>query len=176
MKRYDPRTQVESLQIEHISQAAAKQRQGRCGRIAAGICIRLYDEIVYEESEEFTPPEILRTSLADVILHMKMIKLPDIEVFPFVDAPKRNQVREGLKTLYEIGALDESNDLTNLGRTIGRFSIDPRLARMLVEGKNLKTFTEISWLVAVLSIQDPRDFPIDKQDEIKIAHKQWIDD
>jgi len=176
MKRYSPRTQIESLQIEQISKAAAKQRQGRCGRIAAGICVRLYDELIYEDSEEFTAPEIMRTSLADVILHMKMIKLPDIEIFPFVDAPKRNQIREGLKTLYEIGALDKNNELTTLGRSIGRFSIDPRLARMLIEGHKLNIFTEVSWLVAVLSIQDPRDFPIDKQDEIKVVHKQWTDD
>ena len=176
MKRYSPRTQIESLQIEQISQAAAKQRQGRCGRISEGICVRLYDELIYEDSEEFTPPEILRTSLADVILHMKIIKLPDIEIFPFVDAPKRNQVREGLKTLSEIGALDQNNELTNLGRTIGRFSVDPRLARMLIEADKLNIFTEVSWLVAVLSIQDPRDFPIDKQDEIKVVHKQWTDD
>lgn len=176
MKRYNPRSQVESLQIEQVSKAAARQRQGRCGRIAEGICIRLYDEQVFDDSEEFTAPEILRTSLADVILHMKMIKLPDIEVFPFIDPPKRNQVREGLKTLYEIGALDRSNNLTDLGRTIGRFSIDPRLARMLVEGYKLKIFTEVSWLVAVLSIQDPRDFPIDRQEESQLAHRQWSDD
>jgi ATP-dependent helicase HrpA len=176
MKRYSPRTQIESLQIEQISKAAAKQRQGRCGRIAEGICIRLYDEMVYEDSEEFTAPEILRTSLADVILHMKMIKLPDIEIFPFVDAPKRNQVREGIKTLYEIGALDKNNELTNLGRKIGSFSVDPRLARMLVEADKLNIFTEVSWLVAVLSIRDPRDFPIEKQDEIKVVHRQWTDD
>jgi ATP-dependent helicase HrpA len=176
VKRYNPRLQFERLQIEQISRASADQRRGRCGRIADGICVRLYDRETYDESEAFTAPEIQRTSLEDVILHMKIMRMPGIEEFPFIDPPRTPLIREGYRTLIEIGALDEAQELTSLGREIGRFQVDPRIARMMIEAHRLHVLDEVVVIAAALSIQDPREQPAgDQREAAAAAQSEWKD-
>ena len=175
VKRYNPRLRIERLQLEQISQASANQRRGRCGRIAEGICVRLYDEEVFAESDTYTMPEIQRSSLADVILHMNMSGMPPVEAFPFIDPPKMPLINEGYKTLLEIGALDKQRQLTPIGREIGRFRIEPRIARMLVEARRLNCLADVLVVTAALSIQDPRERPMDRRAEADIAQACWKD-
>ena len=172
---YNPRTQVQTLRVRSISQASARQRRGRCGRIRAGICIRLYDEEDFEARPAFTQPEIRRSSLAGVILRMKALGLPDIAEFPFVDPPQQSLIQEGLRTLRDIGAIDRNRKITKLGRDLVRFPIDPRMARMLVEAERRNCLAEIMIIAAGLSIQDPRDRPTEKAEEADAAHAQWVD-
>ncbi len=175
LSRYNPRTQVQGLQVEQVSQASARQRRGRCGRVTDGICIYLYDQETFENSAQYTDPEIRRTSLAGVILQMDLLGLPPIEAFPLLDPPQPALVREGYKALQDIGAIDPDRKLTSMGRTISRFPTDPHLARMIVQARDEGVLPEILILVAFLSIQDVRERPTEKAEAADLAHKQWLD-
>lgn len=175
LSRYNPRTQVQGLQIEQVSQASARQRRGRCGRVTDGICIYLYDKDTLENSAQYTDPEIRRTSLAGVILQMDMLGLPPIGQFPLIDPPQPSLINEGYKTLYDIGAIDAERKLTSLGRDISRFPVDPHLARMIVQAHDEGALPEILVLVAFLSIQDVRERPTEKAEAADLAHAQWKD-
>ncbi|VGO19033.1 ATP-dependent RNA helicase HrpA [Pontiella sulfatireligans] len=175
LSRYNPRTQVQGLQVEQVSQASARQRRGRCGRVTDGICIYLYDKDTLEDCAQYTDPEIRRTSLAGVILQMNLLALPPIEQFPLIDPPSPALVREGYKALQDIGAIDEDRKLTKLGRDISAFPTDPHLARMIVQAHNEGALPETLVLVAFLSIQDVRERPTEKADAADLAHKQWVE-
>ena len=140
------------MQIEPVSQASARQRKGRCGRVRDGVCVRLYEETELIERAEFTDPEIRRSSLAGVILRMKSLNLPDIEEFPFLDPPAPKAVAEGYRTLREVGALDKERELTAYGRQMARLPVDPRLARMLLEARQEKCLAEVLPIVAILAV------------------------
>ena len=143
IKRYSLRNKVEQLRIEAISQASANQRAGRCGRVAAGVCIRLYEEEDFKQRAEFTDPEILRSSLAAVILRMKALRLNEVESFPFVDAPSGRAIADGYQLLQEIGALDEGRALTKVGRQVAKLPLDPRIARMILAAKDQHCLSEL---------------------------------
>lgn len=172
--RFSPKSKVQRLPIEPISQASANQRSGRCGRVADGIAIRLYTEEDFESRPEFTEPEIQRTSLSSVILQMAALGLGEVEDFPFVDPPQRRAVRAGVQQLEEIGALRRGR-LTKLGRKIARLPIDPRLARMLLEGQRNGVISEVLVIVAALSVQDVRERPAEKRGEADTYHARFID-
>lgn len=176
MSRYSPARQVQRLQIEEISLASARQRSGRCGRICAGTCIRLYDEENEATRADFTDPEIRRSSLAGVILRMADLKLPPLGEFPLPDPPSPKLINEGYRTLREIGAMDRQKALTPLGRELARMPIDPRLARMLAEAKHEKALPELIVIVAGLSIMDPRERPSEKAQQADAAHARWRHD
>jgi ATP-dependent helicase HrpA len=176
VKRYSYRNKVEQLVVESISQAAANQRAGRCGRVAAGICIRLFDEADFAKRPRFTDPEILRSSLASVILRMKSLHLADIEFFPFIDPPMRRAIADGYGLLQELGALDGNNGLTPLGLQLSRFPLDPKIGRMILAGAEHQALTEVLVIAAALSTQDPRERPADKQQAADLAHKQFADE
>ncbi|HEX6022158.1 MAG TPA: ATP-dependent RNA helicase HrpA [Solirubrobacter sp.] len=177
ISRYSPRLKVQRLPIEPISQASADQRKGRCGRVAEGIAIRLYSEEDYNERPRFTDPEILRTSLAAVILQMAAIDLGDVEDFPFLDPPDRRQVRDGIALLQELGALDETGrKLTQLGRRLAQLPVDPRMGRMVLEAAGLGCVDEVIVIAAALSIQDVRERPADQQQQADQAHARHNDD
>ncbi|HRQ64810.1 MAG TPA: ATP-dependent RNA helicase HrpA, partial [Xanthomonadaceae bacterium] len=175
VSRYSPRQQVQRLQVEPISQAAAEQRKGRCGRVAAGVCFRLYDEADFAARPPFTDPEILRASLAGVILRMLALQLGDIETFPFLDPPQPRAVSDGFQQLLELGAIDGERRLTDIGRTLARLPIDVQLGRMLVEGERLGCLAEIIVIAAFLSAQDPRERPADKRAAADAAHATFAD-
>lgn len=175
VSRYNPRNQVQELKIEQISQASARQRRGRCGRIADGVCVYLYSRETLEQAAEFTDPEIKRTSLAGVILQMDVLGLPPIEEFPLLDPPQPSLIREGYKTLFNIGAIDRRRKLLEAGRQIATFPVDPHLAAMICRAEREKVLHEITVIVAYLSIQDPRERPAEKQDDADRAHRQWAD-
>jgi ATP-dependent helicase HrpA len=176
ISRYAPRTKVQRLPIERISRASANQRAGRCGRVSEGVCIRLYSEEDYTRQVEFTEPEILRTNLASVILQMKALRLGEIQDFPFVEPPDYRAIRDGFQTLHELGAIDERNDLTPLGAQLARLPIDPRIGRMIVAGMDENCVGEVLVIAAALSIQDPRERPLDKQEQADAAHAQFRDE
>ena len=159
ISRYSVRTKVQRLPVEAISQASANQRSGRCGRLEAGIAIRLYSEEDFERRPEFTEPEILRTNLASVILQMASLRLGDIARFPFVEPPDKRNVQSGVQLLEELGALTSGDRLTKLGQRLARLPIDPRLARMIVEAERLGCVREVIVIAAALSLQDPRERP-----------------
>jgi ATP-dependent helicase HrpA len=173
ISRYSARLKVQRLPIESVSQASADQRKGRCGRVAAGVCIRLYDEEDFEARPAFTDPEILRTNLASVILQMAALRLGDIGDFPFLDPPDRRQVRDGIALLQELGALDGDERLTRVGRQLAQLPLDPRMARMVLEGGRLGCATEVIVIAAALSIQDPRERPTDKEADADAAHARF---
>ncbi|OMG35730.1 DUF3418 domain-containing protein, partial [Actinomyces naeslundii] len=192
ISRYSNRTKVQRLPIEPVSRASANQRAGRCGRVADGIAIRLYSQSDFEARPEYTEPEILRTSLASVILQMAALGLGAVEDFPFLDAPDSRQVRSGLQLLTEIGAIepagttsarsDDAPDrgrrgprLTEIGRRLARLPIDPRLGRMLLEAGELGCVGEVMVIVAALSIQDVRERPADKQEASDALHRRFAD-
>ncbi|WP_327027580.1 ATP-dependent RNA helicase HrpA [Micromonospora sp. NBC_01740] len=180
ISRYSSRLKVQRLPIEPVSQASANQRKGRCGRTSDGICIRLYDEQDFLSRPEFTDPEILRTNLASVILQMTSIGLGDVAAFPFIDPPDRRNVADGVNLLHELGALDPAEAdpakrLTPLGRRLAQLPVDPRLARMVVEGERNGCATEVMVIAAALSIQDPRERPADKQAQADQAHARFTD-
>ncbi|MGC4789883.1 ATP-dependent RNA helicase HrpA [Micromonospora sp. DT178] len=180
ISRYSSRLKVQRLPIEPVSQASANQRKGRCGRTSDGICIRLYDEQDFLSRPEFTDPEILRTNLASVILQMTSIGLGDIAAFPFIDPPDRRNVADGVNLLHELGALDPAEAdpakrLTPLGRRLAQLPVDPRLARMVVEGESNGCATEVMVIAAALSIQDPRERPAEKQAQADQAHARFTD-
>ncbi|MFF4809512.1 ATP-dependent RNA helicase HrpA [Micromonospora chersina] len=180
ISRYSSRLKVQRLPIEPVSQASANQRKGRCGRTSDGICIRLYDEQDFDSRPEFTDPEVLRTNLASVILQMTSIGLGDIGAFPFIDPPDRRNVTDGVNLLHELGALnpaetDPAKRLTALGRRLAQLPVDPRLARMVLEGERNGCATEVIVIAAALSIQDPRERPADKQAQADQAHARFAD-
>jgi len=176
VKRYRYRGKVEQLQVEPISQAAANQRAGRCGRVADGVCIRLYDEADFAKRPRFTDPEILRSSLAAVILRMKALRLVDIEEFPFLDPPPRKAIADGFALLQELGAVDEARRLTATGRQLSLLPVDPRIGRMLLAARELDCLREVMVIAAALSSQDPRERPLDAQQAADQAHRRFADE
>ncbi|MDE2432269.1 MAG: ATP-dependent RNA helicase HrpA [Burkholderiales bacterium] len=176
VKRYSFRNKVEQLQVEPISQAAANQRAGRCGRVANGICIRLYDEKDFSSRPRFTDPEILRSSLAGVILRMKSLHLGSVEDFPFIEPPLRKAIADGYQLLNELGAVDDNNEITKLGMDLARLPLDPRVGRMILEAKDRQALAEVLVIAASLSVQDVRDRPIDQQQQADQKHKQFDDE
>jgi ATP-dependent helicase HrpA len=175
VKRYSRRSQIERLHIEPISQAAANQRAGRCGRVGPGICVRLYEETDFIARAPYSDPEILRSALADVILRMLDLGLGDVEAFPFIDRPDPRAVNDGWRRLAEIGAIDDARRLTPLGKQLARIPIDAQLARMLVEARKLGVSDAVLPIVAFLGIQDPRERPADKQQQADTAHAEFVD-
>ncbi|MFM2221418.1 MAG: ATP-dependent helicase HrpA [Verrucomicrobiota bacterium] len=173
VSRWSPARGVQRLQIEPVSQASARQRKGRCGRVKEGICVRLYDEDDLLDRAEFTDPEIRRSSLAGVILRMIALGLPPIEEFPLIDAPAPKAVSEGYRTLREVGALGKDKQLTVAGRQMARMPVDPRLARMLIEASHEKCLRELLPVISSLESSDPRERPADKQKEADAAHARW---
>lgn len=171
VSRYSPRSRLQSLLIEPISQASANQRAGRCGRVSEGVCIRLYSEEDYNGRAQFLDPEILRTSLAAVILQMGYLRLGSPERFPFLDAPETRQIREGLRTLRELRAINEKEQLTSLGRQLALLPIDPRFGAMLLNGLTQGVGHELLVLVAGMSIQDPRERPLEFQQQADEKHR-----
>ena len=176
VKRYSYRNKVEQLRTEAISRAAANQRAGRCGRVAAGVCIRLYDERDFDARPAFTDPEILRSSLAAVILRMKTLALGTIEDFPFLEPPLPRAITDGYQLLSELGALDDENTLTTIGHELGKLPLDPRIARMIVAAREHDCMTEMLVLASALSIQDPRDRPVELREAADEAHKAFVDE
>ena len=180
VSRFNRRTKVQQLPIEPISQASARQRAGRCGRLGPGICIRLYDEDDYLGRPEFTDPEILRTSLASVMLQMAAAELGAIETFPFIDAPDTRSIRDGIGLLTELGAVTDADEgtrswLTPVGRKLSRIPIDPRLGRMLLAADANACLDEVLTIVSALAIQDPRERPLGKEEAADQAHRRFAD-
>jgi ATP-dependent helicase HrpA len=170
ISRYSHRGKVQRLPVERVSQASANQRKGRCGRVASGICVRLYTEDNFEARAEFTEPEIRRTNLAAVILQMKLLGFGDIEDFPFLDPPDAKLVSDGYRTLEELSALDGSGGLTGLGRRLARLPVDPRIGRMLLASAEHNCLKEMLVIAAALSVQDPRERPLEKQQAADEIH------
>ena len=178
ISRYSARTKVQRLPIEAISQASASQRSGRCGRVAAGIAIRLYSEEDHDKRPEFTEPEILRTNLASVILQMTSLRLGDIARFPFVDPPDRRTVTDGVQLLEELGAIKsarERPELTKVGQRLARLPIDPRLGRMILEAERLGVVRDVLVIAAALSLQDPRERPLEHRPQADQLHARFTD-
>ncbi|WP_240775769.1 ATP-dependent RNA helicase HrpA [Nissabacter sp. SGAir0207] len=179
ISRYSYRTKVQRLPIEPVSQASANQRKGRCGRVSEGICIRLYDEQDFLSRPAFTDPEILRTNLASVILQMTSLGLGDIAAFPFVEAPDKRNIQDGVRLLEELGAISTKENghyqLTPLGRQLAQLPIDPRLARMVLEAQKNGCVREVMIITSALSIQDPRERPLDKQQASDEKHRRFAD-
>ncbi|MBL8522703.1 MAG: ATP-dependent RNA helicase HrpA, partial [Betaproteobacteria bacterium] len=173
INRYSPRSKINQLQIEPISQASAQQRAGRCGRVASGIAVRLYAEEDFAARPAFTTPEILRTSLADVILRMKSLGLGDVQDFPFVEPPSPRMIEDGYRQLFELGAVDDNKALTQLGWKLAKFPVDPAIARMLIAGEREGALKEVLLIASALSVQDPRVRPHDKQQESTLAHEKF---
>ncbi|HVC17433.1 MAG TPA: ATP-dependent RNA helicase HrpA, partial [Rhodanobacter sp.] len=175
VKRYSQRSQLERLHVEPVAQAAADQRKGRCGRVGPGICYRLYDEADFAARAAYSDPELLRSSLANVILRMLALQLGEVEAFPFLEAPDPRVVADGYRRLAEISAIDEARKLTPIGRTLARLPIDVQLARMLVEGEKLHSLRELLTIVSFLSVQDPRERPADARQQADAAHALFAD-
>ncbi|MBL7088662.1 DUF3418 domain-containing protein, partial [Acidovorax sp.] len=176
VKRYSFRSKVEQLLVEPVSQAAANQRAGRCGRVANGICIRLYDEAGFNGRPRFTDPEILRSSLAGVILRMKSLHLGDVTQFPFIEAPSGRAIADGYQLLAELGAVDDANELTPMGVELSRLPLDPRVGRMIIEARDRKALDEVLIIASALSVQDVRDRPMEAQQQADQAHAKFDDD
>lgn len=176
VKRYSFRSKVEQLLVEPVSQAAANQRAGRCGRVANGICIRLYDEADFHSRPRFTDPEILRSSLAGVILRMKSLHLGDVAQFPFIEAPSGRAIADGYQLLGELGAVDEANELTPMGVELSRLPLDPRVGRMILEARDRKALDEVLVIASALSVQDVRDRPLEAQQQADQAHAKFDDE
>ncbi|HZF78809.1 MAG TPA: ATP-dependent RNA helicase HrpA [Rubrivivax sp.] len=176
VKRYSFRNKVEQLQIEPVSQAAAQQRAGRCGRVANGVCIRLYGEDDFAGRPRFTAPEILRSSLAAVILRMKALRLGVVEDFPFIEPPPRKAIADGYALLAELGAVDEQNELTAIGHELAKLPLDPRVGRMILEARKHDALTEVLVVAAALSGQDVRDRPLEAAQAADQKHKPFDDE
>ena len=176
VKRYSYRNKVEQLQIEAVSQAAANQRAGRCGRVSNGICIRLYDQKDFAGRPRFTDPEILRSSLAGVILRMKSLGLGLVEDFPFLEPPPKRAIADGYQLLAELGAVDEQNELTPMGKELSRLPLDPRVGRMILEARDRNALTEVLIIASAMSVQDVRDRPLEQQQAADHAHKKFDDE
>lgn len=173
INRFSPRTGVQQLQIESVSQAAANQRAGRCGRVGPGICLRLYDEAQFAARPAFTDPEILRSNLAGVILQMAALGLGDVEAFPWLDTPDQRHVADGYRLLQTLGALDEQRGITALGRELGRLPLDPRIARIALAARGTPHREQVWVLAAALSVQDPHEVPPDQQNAARLKHAEW---
>ncbi|MBH9553457.1 ATP-dependent RNA helicase HrpA [Inhella gelatinilytica] len=176
VKRYSYRNKVEQLQIEPISQAAANQRAGRCGRVSNGICVRLYGEQEFAQRARFTDPEILRSSLAGVILRMKSLGLGAVEDFPFLEAPPGKAIADGYQLLAELGAVDEKNELTDIGLQLAKLPLDPRVGRMLLAARDSQALTEMLIIASSLSSQDVRDRPPESASQADAKHKPFDDE
>ncbi len=175
ISRYSWRSKIQRLPIEKISQASANQRKGRCGRVSAGICYRLYSEDDFLQRAEFTEPEIQRTNLAAVILTMEHLKLGHVEDFPFVEPPEHKLISDGYKLLFELGAINKQHKITETGKTLARLPMDPKLGRILIEANKEDCLEHALVVVSALSIQDPRERPMDQQNAADEAHKQFAD-
>jgi ATP-dependent helicase HrpA len=176
ISRYSHRSKVQRLPVERVSKASADQRKGRCGRVAEGICIRLYSEEEFERRAPFTEPEIQRTNLASVILQMKLLGFGEIEHFPFIDPPDRRLIKDGYRVLEEIGAVDGERQVTRIGQQLARLPVDPRIGRMLLAAAKTHCLREVMVIAAALSVQDPRDRPLEKQQQADQAHAQYRDE
>ena len=176
VKRYSYRNKVEMLRVEPISQAAARQRAGRCGRVANGVCVRLYSEEDFARRPAFTDPELLRSSLASVILRAKSLGLGEVEAFPFIDPPSPRAIADGYALLAELGAVDEAKDLTEIGRELARLPLDPRVARMLVAARAEGCLAQVRIIAAALSVQDPRERPLERADAADERHAKFADE
>ncbi len=176
VKRYSYRNKVEQLQIEAVSQAAANQRAGRCGRVSNGVCIRLYDEPGFAQRPRFTDPEILRSSLAGVILRMMSLHLGQVEDFPFLEAPPKKAVADGYALLGELGAVDDVNQITDIGRQLARLPLDPRVGRMILEARDRQALDEVLIIAAALSVQDVRDRPLEHAQAADERHRPFDDE
>jgi ATP-dependent helicase HrpA len=176
IKRYSFRSKVEQLLVEPISQSSANQRAGRCGRVANGICIRLYDQKDFDGRPRFTDPEILRSSLAGVILRMKSLHLGIVEDFPFLERPSGRAIADGYQLLNELGAVDDANELTPLGQELSRLPLDPRVGRMLLEARSREALDEALVIASALSVQDVRDRPMEAQQQADAAHQKFDDE
>ncbi|HSM97880.1 MAG TPA: ATP-dependent RNA helicase HrpA, partial [Gallionella sp.] len=189
VNRYSIRQKVEQLHIEKISRAAANQRAGRCGRVMSGVCVRLYDEADFLQRVEFTDPEIFRVSLATVILRMSALELGDIAEFPFIEPPTPRMIADGYQLLMELGAIEDSPSplplshqgrggkvLTRLGHELAKLPLDPKIARLLLAGRQYHCLTEILIIASALSVQDPRERPLDRQEAADAAHKRFADE
>ena len=176
VNRYSIRQKVEQLHIEKISRAAANQRAGRCGRVMSGVCVRLYDEADFLQRVEFTDPEIFRVSLATAILRMSALELGEIAEFPFIEPPTPRMIADGYQLLAELGAIDEAQKLTGLGHELAKLPLDPKIARLLLAGRQYHCLTEILIIASALSVQDPRERPLDRQEAADAAHKRFADE
>ncbi|WP_088278986.1 ATP-dependent RNA helicase HrpA [Ideonella sp. A 288] len=176
VKRYSYRTKVEQLQVEPISQAAANQRAGRCGRVANGICIRLYDEKDFAGRPRFTDPEILRSSLAGVILRMKSLRLGPVDEFPFLEPPRAKAIADGYALLGELNAVDDDNELTPIGVELSRLPLDPRVGRMILEARDRQALHEVLIIASALTVQDVRDRPLEHQQAADEKHRKFDDE
>ncbi|MDO9010202.1 MAG: ATP-dependent RNA helicase HrpA [Gallionella sp.] len=176
VNRYSIRQKVEQLHVEKISRAAANQRAGRCGRVMSGVCLRLYEEEDFLLRDEFTDPEIFRVSLATVILRMSALELGDIAEFPFIEPPTPRMIADGYQLLAELNAIDEARKLTPLGNELAKLPLDPKIARLLLAGRQYQCLTEILIIASALSTQDPRERPLDKQEAADTAHKRFADE
>ncbi|WP_010585107.1 ATP-dependent RNA helicase HrpA [Schlesneria paludicola] len=176
ISRYSPKSKLQRLPIEPVSQASADQRAGRCGRVGPGVCIRLYSEEDYTSRERYTPPEILRSNLANVILQTKTLGLGEIEEFPFLEPPKPESIKDGYKTLFELGAVTEQHALTEMGRKLSRLPVDPRIARIIWAAHEENCLGEILIIASALEVQDPRERPLEKQQQADESHKRFADE
>ena len=176
IKRYSFRSKVEQLLVEPVSQSSANQRAGRCGRVADGICIRLYAQDDFEQRARFTDPEILRSSLAGVILRMKSLHLGMVEDFPFIERPQARAIADGYLLLAELGAVDDTNELTPIGKELARLPLDPRVGRMILEARERQSLDEVLVIASALSVQDVRDRPMDAQGASDFAHVKFDDE
>jgi len=176
MKRYSFRSKVEQLLVEPVSQSSANQRAGRCGRVANGICIRLYDEKDFNNRPKFTDPEILRSSLAGVILRMKSLHLGIVEDFPFLEKPSGRAIVDGYQLLNELGAVDDVNELTAMGGELAKLPLDPRVGRMILEARSREALDEVLVIASALSVQDVRDRPMEAQQQADQAHVKFDDE
>jgi ATP-dependent helicase HrpA len=176
VKRYSYRNKVEMLRVEPISQAAAQQRAGRCGRVAHGVCIRLYSEEAFARRPAFTDPELLRSSLASVILRAKSLGLGEVETFPFLDPPSPRAIADGYELLGELGAVDENKDLTQTGAELAKLPLDPRVARMLVAAREEGCLAQVRIVAAALSVQDPRERPLERAAAADERHARFADE
>ena len=179
VSRFSPQRQIQSLQVEMISKASARQRRGRCGRVREGICVKLYQEESYEASSEFTDPEIRRSALSGVILRMLALGLGDVRKFPFIDPPSPKAIQEGWNTLEEVGAVTSQKGshqkMTEVGQRLSRLPLDPRLGRMLIEAEERGVFSEMLIIVSGLSVMDPRERPQEKKDAADQAQQKFLD-
>ncbi|MBR0226671.1 MAG: ATP-dependent RNA helicase HrpA [Thermoguttaceae bacterium] len=176
ISRYSARSMTQRLPIEPISQASADQRAGRCGRVGPGVCVRLYSEQDYNGRSKYTTPEILRTNLASIILQTKALRLGDVERFPFVDPPRHAAIEDGYKTLFELGAIDEKRELTEVGKTLSRLPVDPRIGRIILAADEENALREVLPIAAALEIQDPRERPREKQESADLKHAPFQDE
>ncbi len=174
LSRFNPRSRIQELRVEMVSQASAKQRRGRCGRLKDGICVHLYSREDLEKAPPYTDPEILRSSLAGVILQMAALNLPSVQEFPFADPPGLSHIREGLRTLEDLHAIDEQQHLTRTGWDLAGFPMDPHLGRILLAAQQYKVLAELVVITSFLSIQDPRERPFERANEADAAQKCFL--